>query len=367
MKPLLFIVFLFYAGLATFAQDSPIGYTIQGQIEGVVSGKIYFAVFGPSGEKDSAEIINGSFHFKGTLPEPSPVILSLERNFVNKPHFIFFIGKGNHTVALNNADLANGEAKGATATMDFALLKRIEKPFDDRFTSAMHLRADTSNAAQAKWEEIRSATFSKKQAAQAAFIKAHPSSAVAAWALHRNFSYSPGDVATFKELYSILSPSLCYTSYFKVMKEKLEKMNMLAVGKMAPNFSQNDTLGRQVSLSDYRGKYVLVDFWASWCKPCREDNPNIVKAFNAYKGKGFTVLSVSLDQPGKKEAWLDAIHKDGLTWTHVSDLKFWDNEVARQYGISAVPANFLLDGNGKIVAKDLHDGELEKILSRVLK
>jgi peroxiredoxin len=132
-------------------------------------------------------------------------------------------------------------------------------------------------------------------------------------------------------------------------------------------FTQNDTLGKPVSLSDFKGKYVLIDFWASWCGPCRAENPNVVKAYNNYKDKDFTVLGVSLDQPGKQEAWLNAIHKDSLTWTHVSDLKFWDNAVAQLYGIRAIPQNLLLDPSGKIIAKNIRGEELKKKLEEVMK
>lgn len=366
-RSLLLLALSLFHGLLSLGQSKSLDYKIDGTIQGMSSGKIYFSVFSSSGERDSAEITNGTFHFKGSLPEPSPVILSLERNYVNKPLFMFFVDKGKITVTLNKDDLNNGEAKGSAATHDYELLKSIEKPFNDQFESAMHLARDTSKAAQEEWEKIRSSTYRDRHTAQATFIKAHSSSPVAAWALHRNFSYDPADEATFKELYKILSPSLSYTSYGKEMKEKIEKMKMLAIGNVAPDFTQNDTLGQPVSLTDFRGKYVLLDFWASWCVPCRKDNPNVVKAFNDYKDKGFTVLSVSLDQPGKKEAWLAAIHKDGLTWTHVSDLKFWDNEVAKLYGIKAVPSNFLIDPNGKIVAHDLHGDEIEKTLKEIIK
>ncbi len=130
------------------------------------------------------------------------------------------------------------------------------------------------------------------------------------------------------------------------------------------DFTQNDVNEKPVSLSSLRGKYVLVDFWASWCGPCRQENPNVVKAFNQYKDKGFTVLGVSLDQ--KKEPWLKAIEKDQLTWTHVSDLKYWQNEVAVQYGINAIPASFLLDPNGRIIGKNLRGEALTKKLAELM-
>jgi peroxiredoxin len=137
------------------------------------------------------------------------------------------------------------------------------------------------------------------------------------------------------------------------------------VGSVLPEFTQNDASGKSVSLSSLRGKYVLIDFWASWCGPCRAENPNVVKAFNAYKSKGFTILGVSLDQD--KAKWLEAIKKDGLTWTHVSDLKYWNNAVAKQFGIESIPANFLIDPNGVVIGKDLRGEELEKVLAKNIK
>jgi peroxiredoxin len=139
----------------------------------------------------------------------------------------------------------------------------------------------------------------------------------------------------------------------------------IAVGFTAPDFTMADTEGKQVSLSSFKGKYVLLDFWASWCGPCRGENPNVVANYNKYKSKNFTVLGVSLDED--KAAWLAAIKKDNLTWTHVSDLKGWSNAVAKVYGVESIPFNALLDPSGKIIATDLRDEDLGKKLGTVLK
>jgi peroxiredoxin len=153
----------------------------------------------------------------------------------------------------------------------------------------------------------------------------------------------------------------------QLLWEGIDIAKKTGIGRIAMDFTQNDTLGKPVTLSSLRGKYLLVDFWASWCGPCRRENPNVVKAFNKYKDKGFHILGVSLDQPNAKDKWMKAIHDDGLTWTHVSDLKYWNNAAAVQYGIQAIPQNYLLDPQGKIVAKNLSGEDLDKKLGALLK
>ena len=139
------------------------------------------------------------------------------------------------------------------------------------------------------------------------------------------------------------------------------------VGKMAPEFSLPDPNGKEIKLSSFRGKYVLVDFWASWCKPCRMENPFVVKAYNRFKDKNFTVLGVSLDSNGKKDEWMKAVMRDSLTWTHVSDLMYWSSPVIPLYKIEGIPFNVLVDPEGKVIAQALRGEELEKKLETVLK
>lgn len=144
----------------------------------------------------------------------------------------------------------------------------------------------------------------------------------------------------------------------------VDKMKALAIGQVAPEISLPNPDGQVVPLSSLRGKYVLVDFWAKWCGPCRRENPNIVRAYNEYKDKGFTVYGVSLDR--SKADWLQGIQEDGLTWTHVSDLKYWQSEAAKTYNITAIPFSLLLDPSGKIIAKNLRGQALDEKLEEVL-
>jgi peroxiredoxin len=167
-------------------------------------------------------------------------------------------------------------------------------------------------------------------------------------------------------LFNSLSPDLKNTETAKIFKNSLEPLKHTAPGTMAPDFTQADVNGVPVKLSSFRGKYVLIDFWASWCGPCREENPNVVRVFNKYKEKNFTIIGVSLDKQSGRTDWLAAIKSDGLNWTQVSDLKFWNNAAAALYYVSSIPANFLVDPNGKIIAKNLRGDDLDAKLKEVL-
>ena len=198
------------------------------------------------------------------------------------------------------------------------------------------------------------------------FITENPDSYISLFPLD-GYAHS-ADYNDVVSLFNSLSARIKQTVRGRHFAGKLPLFKATAIGATAPDFTEADTSGKMVSLSSFRGKYVLIDFWASWCGPCRAENPNVVKAFNLYKGKNFTVIGISLDGQGDKNKWLTAIQKDNLPWTQVSDLKAWDDTAAVLYlvGDSGIPQNFLLDPNGKIIAKNLRGDDLEDELAQIL-
>lgn len=379
MKQFISMLFLLVSANG-FAQK---GFTISGDVSKVKDpvAKVYLNYYADGkSTMDSAEVKDGKFSFTGTLADP--VMGSLRAKYQEVPgaksmkaisynRDIKQVFLENSKIKMASVDsFANATIKGSkshTAYVSWTDLTKEEtaqsaalnKEYSEYYKKKDQAGMDKIDAAFDKLTEQKN--IKNKQ-----YLKDNPSSPIAMFVLKQYAGYdiNADDV---EPMFLALPEQLRASPAGKDMTEKLETAKKTGIGKMAMDFTQNDTLGNPVSLSSFRGKYVLIDFWASWCGPCRQENPNVVKAFNAYNSKGFTVLGVSLDQPTAKDKWMKAIHDDMLTWTQVSDLKYWKNDVAVQYGIQAIPQNFLIDPQGKIVGKNLRGEALNKKLASLFK
>ena len=199
-----------------------------------------------------------------------------------------------------------------------------------------------------------------------AFAKAHPDYVASVEALRRSLLPVPEDILLTKRIYDGLTIGVRESATGRSLGQWLDLRVAVGIGKLAPDFSAPDTTGRPVRLTDYRGKYLLLDFWASWCGPCREENPNVVAAYKQFHARNFEILSVSLDGPGKRADWVKAIAKDGMPWGHVSELASWNSQVVKLYAIQSIPQNFLIDPQGHIIAENLRGEELAKMLAKLL-
>lgn len=318
-------------------------------------------------QMDSVKITNGSFAFSGKVPADIPATL-----FVNKAgngvrarttvSIPLYLEAGNTAVtspdSADNAIVSGGpiNTDNARLTIAMAPAKAKIKLLVRDLRSASN-QEKQSAAFKEAIEKRRDSIFMEQNSINYRFISQNPNSIVSLFALE-NYAIAYPDVKSIDSIYNHLSAEVRSSKAGRDYGEQITKMKTTEVGAVAPDFTQTDTAGKNVSLHDFKGKYVLLDFWASWCGPCRAENPNVVNAYNQYKSKGFTVVSVSLDQPGAKDKWLKAIHDDHLTWTQLSDLKSWQNEAAKLYSIQSIPQNFLIGPDGRIVAKNLRGDEL---------
>jgi peroxiredoxin len=323
---------------------------------------------------DSAMSDRGAFEFQGTVPYPLKAQIWLDHQGVgikkpgkNADVLTLFLDKD--AISINAPDsIKNSVITGSRINTEYIKYKALlAKPMQEM--AAISVEEGAIPADQTDQERLieLKGKFQKaaddKKALQYQFIKQNPNSEFSLGALYE-IAGPTIDVAAIEPIYNSLSADIRNSTPGQQFAKSIEIARNTVVGSMAPAFTQNDVNNKSVSLIDFRGKYVLLDFWASWCGPCRAENPNVVKAYSHFKDKNFDVLAISLDE--KRENWLKAVKADDMPWTQLSDLKGWNNAVAKQYDIKSIPKNFLIDPNGVIIATNLRGDALEKKLEEIL-
>ncbi len=348
-------------------QGKPGEITINGKVKQANPGYVVLTELKENGFQsvDSVKLKkDNTFTFKRTVAEPGFYML----NFFNQQKVLVVLDKNNIEVTADgNNPAGNFTLKGSKDVEDLQKVSKLQNELQGKVNElgVKFQEANTKKDEKAR-EQIQAQYFTLQsefaQKVKGLIREIGPT--LASW--YATNLLNPEEEYVFLDSLSKgFDKQMPDSKFVKEFKTKLAQYkNVVTVGQMAPDIALNSPEGKKVSLSSLRGKYVLIDFWASWCGPCRQENPNVVRMYNKLKGKNFEIFGVSLDK--NKEKWIEAIQKDQLSWVHVSDLQYWQSAGAQAYGVQSIPATFLVDPTGKVIAKNLRGKALEDRLTQIL-
>jgi peroxiredoxin len=337
---------------------------LTGTIEGLPNTEIRIASLDSNLHLDTViQITDGKLNFTtNKITEPSPIVLNIKAT--NEVAFVF-AEPGTLTFTATTGNFAKLSVKGSKTHTEFEQYQNSIAPLLEK-GKLMTARGDTAKS-QIAMDLIMAEALeldSLQGNSIKAFVKDHSTSPVSSFLIFTQLDRRALDFNKTNEFYSLLKGDALNTFFGKQLTLNISKLKNLSIGAEAPTFVLPDANGKEVNSASFKGKYVLLDFWASWCQPCRQENPNVVQAYAAFKDKGFEILGVSLDENAAK--WKSAIADDKLTWTNVSDLKGWESVVTPLFNISSIPNNYLLDKQGKIIAIGLRGPALQAKLQELL-
>ena len=351
------------ASMTLAACNAQSGYKVTGTIEGMPDGKAFIANF--DGTKldtlAKSDITNGAFEFTGKVSEPTGAFIMVVGQRFSLP---IMLENANITVNAGQAGLNVTGSEGQKIYDQFMALNMSIQQEQQKLMP--EFQAANQAGDQAKMQEIQDQFQKVVEAAQAKqleLLKANPDSYVSTFVIVSEMGQM--EYEQLKERYNLLGEKAKASAQGKAIAAQIAKLESTAIGQIAPNFTVTTPEGESISLYDIKGKVKLIDFWASWCGPCRGENPHVVEIYKEYHPKGLEIFGVSLDN--NKEAWVKAIADDGLVWKHGSDLKGWQSAPAKLYSVTGIPHTILLDENNKIIAKNLRGDELKQKIAELLK